>query len=143
MPLAERILPLPDKNIDFHPLLQDWYDGAPAGVTANICLPLGVGNGKTVGAARILFPETVTFTPIEVSMAAAASRPAGQLNVKVHRTPGPVRDGQGPSPHFPGLTDGQFPYMLPQTKALSVTPPNRSRRFTIMSDVFAPSSGAA
>jgi len=23
-----------------------------------------------------------------------------------------VRDGQGPSPHFLGLTDGQFPYII-------------------------------
>jgi len=45
-----------------------------------------------------------------------------------------VRDGQGPSPHFPGLTDGQFPYMLPQNQAIFGTLLNR--RFTIKSDAF-------
>jgi len=39
-----------------------------------------------------------------------------------------VRDGQGLNPQFPGLTDGQFPYMAPQTQAPSVSLPNR--RFT-------------
>jgi len=52
-----------------------------------------------------------------------------------------VRDGQGSSPHFPGLTDGQFPYMPPQNQALSATLLNR--RFTIMSDAFAHNPGAA
>jgi len=73
MPLAERLLQLPDKRIDFHPLVQDWYEGAPAAITSNICSPLTVGNSTTVCAIRILFPETVTFTPIEVFMTAAAS----------------------------------------------------------------------
>ena len=36
---------------------------------SSLPLPLGVGNGTTVRAARILFPETATFTPIEVPMA--------------------------------------------------------------------------
>jgi hypothetical protein len=62
-------------------------------------------------------PETATFTAIKV----------------------PVAGGR--SPHFPGLTDGQFPYMLLQTQAVSVTLPNR--QFTIVSDAFAPSPGAA
>jgi len=52
-----------------------------------------------------------------------------------------VQDGQGPSPHFSGLTDGQVPYMLPQTQAFSVTLPNR--RCIIMSDTFSSSPGAA
>ena len=52
-----------------------------------------------------------------------------------------VRDGQGPSHQIPGPTGGHFPYMLPQTQALSVTLSNR--RFTIMSVAFASSSGAA
>jgi len=52
-----------------------------------------------------------------------------------------VRDGQGLSSHFPGLTDGQFPYMAPQTQVLSVILLNG--RFTIMSDAYAPSTGAA
>jgi len=43
--------------------------------------------------------------------------------------------------HFPGLTDGQFLYMLPQIQALFVTLPNL--QFTIMSNAFAPSPGAA
>jgi len=73
MPPAECFLHLSDKNIDFHPLVQDWYEGAPAVVTANICLPLGAGKGTTVRAVRILLPETVTFTPIEISWRAAAS----------------------------------------------------------------------
>jgi len=30
---------------------------------------LGVGNGAIIRAVRILFPETATFTPIEVPMA--------------------------------------------------------------------------
>jgi len=98
MPSAERLLQLLDKNTNFHPLVQGCYDGAPAVVTANICLPLGVGNGTTVRAARILFPETATVTPIEVPMAGGRiTVPAGQLHAEVHRTP-----GQGPSPHFPG-----------------------------------------
>jgi len=44
----ERLLQLPDKSTNFHPLVQDWYEEAPAIVTANICPPLGVGNGTTV-----------------------------------------------------------------------------------------------
>jgi len=36
MPLAERLLQLPDKNIGFQPFVQDWYEGAPAVITANI-----------------------------------------------------------------------------------------------------------
>jgi len=136
----ERLLQLPDKNTDFRPLVQDWYEEAPAVVTANICLPLGVGNGTTVRVVRILFPDTATFTPIEVPMA------GGRITVQLASCMPKcivlqVRDGQGPSPHFPGLTDGQFPYMLPQIQALSVTLPNR--RFTIMSDAFALSLGAA
>jgi len=46
-----------------------------------------------------------------------------------------VRDDQGLSLHFPELTDGQFPPMLRQTRALSVTVLNC--RFTITSDAFA------
>jgi len=123
--------------------VQGCYDGAPAVVTANICLPLGVGNGTTVRAARILFPETATFTPIEVPMT------GGRITVQlasymprcIHCIVLQVQDGQGPSPHFSGLTDGQLPYLLLQTQALSVTLPNR--RCTIMSDAFSSSPGAA
>jgi len=140
MPPAERLLQLPDQNIDFHPLVQEWYEGAPAVVTANICPPLGVGDGTTVRAVRIMFPETATHPPIKVPM--AGGRIIVQLASYMPRCIVlQVQDGQRPSPHFPGLTDGQFPYMLPQTQALFVTLPNR--RFTIMSDAFAPSLGAA
>ena len=51
----------------------------------------------------------------------------GQLHAEGHRAPDPRRPGTQPS--LPGLTDGQFPYMLRQTQALSVTLPNR--RLTI------------
>ena len=54
MPLVERLLQLPDKNIDFHPLVQDWYEGAPAVITTNICSPLRVGNSTTVRAIRVV-----------------------------------------------------------------------------------------
>ena len=113
---------------------------APAVITANICLPLGIGNGTTVHAIRILFPETMTFTPIEVSMAGGCiivQLASYMLRFIVLQ----VRDGQGPSHQIPGPTGGHFPYMLPQTQALSVTLSNR--RFTIMSVAFASSSGAA
>jgi len=120
--------------------MQDWYEGAPAVITANICLPLGVGNGTTVQAIRILFPEMVTFTPIEVYMAGGCI--IVQLASYMPRfIVLQVRDGQGTSLQIPGPTGGQFPYMFPQTQALSVTLSNR--RFTIMSDAFASSSGAA
>jgi len=104
--------------------VQDWYEGAPAVITANICLPLGVGNGTTVHAIRILFPETVTFTLIEVFLA------GGCIIVQLARymlrfIVLQVRDGQGPSPQIPGPTDGQFFYMLPQIQALFVTLLNR------------------
>ena len=120
--------------------MQYWYEGAPAVITANICLPLGIGNGTTVHAIQILFPATVTFTPIEVSMAGGCiivQLASYMLRFIVLQ----VRDGQGPSHQIPGPTGGQFPYMLPQTQALSVTLSNR--RFTIMSVAFASSSGAA
>ena len=127
---------MPDKNNDFRLLVQDWYKRAPTVVTSNICLPLGVDSNTTLHAVRILFPETATFTPIKVPVA------GGRITVQLARCIMlQVQDGQGLSPHFPGLTDGQFLYMLPQIQALSATLPNR--QFTIMSDAFAPSPGAA
>ena len=76
------------------------------------------------------------FTPIKVPVAGRS------ITVQLARCIMlQVRDGQGLSPHFHGLTDGQFLYMLPQIQALSVTLPNR--QFTIMSNPFAPSPGAA
>jgi len=65
-------------------------------------------NGTTVRGARILFPETAAFTPIEVPM--AGDRIIVQLASYLPRCIVlQVRDGQGLSSHFPGLTDGQFP----------------------------------
>ena len=116
--------------------MQDWYKGAPTVVTTNICLPLGVDSNTADRIGRIMCPETATFTPIKVPVA------GGRITVQLARCIMlQVRDGQGLSLHFPGLTDGQFPYMLPQTQAVSVTLP--SRQSTIMYDAFAPSPGAA
>jgi len=135
-PERERPLQLPDKNTDFRLLVQDWYKGAPTVVTTNICLPLGVDSNTTDRIGRILFPETATFTPINVPV--AGGRITVQLASCIMLQ---VRDSQGISSHLPGLTDGQFLYMLTQIQALSVTLPNR--QFTIMSNAFAPSPGAA
>ena len=128
----------PNKNTDFRFLEQDWYKGAPTVVTTNICLPLGVDSNTADCIGRNVCPETATFAPIEVPAA------GGRITIQLARCimlQVQVPDGQGLSPHFPRLTDGQFPYILPQTQALSVTLPNR--QFTIMSDAFAPSPGAA
>jgi len=133
----ERLLQLPSAKQEHRlPLARDWYKGAPPVVTTNIILPLGVDSNTADRIGRIVCPETVKFTAIEVPVA------GGRVTVQLARCIMlQVREGQGLSPHFPGLTDGQFLYMLPQTQAVSVTLPNR--QFTIMSDAFAPSLGAA
>jgi len=53
----------------FRLIVQDWYEGAPTVVTTNICLPLRIDTNTTAGVVWILFPETATFTPIEVPVA--------------------------------------------------------------------------
>jgi len=47
--------------------------GSAHGCHHNICLPLMVDNNTTVRVVLILFPQTATFTPIKVSVAAAAA----------------------------------------------------------------------
>jgi len=102
----EHRLPPPRARLD---------EGAPTVVTANMCLPFGVDNGTSVRVARMLFSGIATFTPIEVTM--AGGRITIQLATCVWRCIGlQVRDGQGPSPLFLGVTDGQFPHMAPQTQ---------------------------
>ena len=134
-------LQLPDKNIDFHPLVQECYEGAPAFVTTNIYLPSGLATAQIFVPFGSCSPKRRRLRQSRFPWRAAASPSSWPATCRGSSYSRSKTARQGPSPHFPRLTDGQFPYMLPQTQALSVILPNR--RFNIMSDAFAPSHGAA
>jgi len=91
--------------------------------------PVAATHGTTVDAVQLVTPQTPTAPALE---------PLPPMDMTAlcfdNSTRSAIND-------IAGLTDGQLPYVLPQTQVLSVTLLNR--RFAIISDPFAPSPGAA